>query len=253
MWAMAPWSAEIRKHTDWVTALEFSPDGVLLATADRAGGVWVWEAGTDREFQALEGHKAAVTAMSCATTPTFWARPARMAQSPSGRWKTANASRASPPIPAVSTLLAFLHDGRFVSGGRDHPVKLWGGGGNPLRQFEPCGELVMKVAATHDGGRIVAGDWSGEVRLRALPTASSWADWPRIRPRWKWPSSSDRPRQRRHVLWRNRLHVRPLRHKSCSTKSGVPLSRPRPRQRQPRKPLRALPRKKPRWRKNRNS
>ena len=57
-------SAEIRKHTDWVTAVEFSPDGVLLATADRAGGVWVWEAGTDREFQALEGHKAAVTAMS---------------------------------------------------------------------------------------------------------------------------------------------------------------------------------------------
>ena len=41
---------EIRKHTDWVTAVEFSPDGVLLATADRAGGVWVWEAGTDRGF-----------------------------------------------------------------------------------------------------------------------------------------------------------------------------------------------------------
>ena len=30
-------AVEIRKHTDWVTAVEFSPDGVLLATADRAG------------------------------------------------------------------------------------------------------------------------------------------------------------------------------------------------------------------------
>ncbi len=28
-------TAEIKKHTDWINALEFSPDGVLLATADR--------------------------------------------------------------------------------------------------------------------------------------------------------------------------------------------------------------------------
>ncbi len=61
--------------------------------------------------------------------------------------------------------LGFLHDGRLVSGGRDRPVKFWDGGGNQIRQFEPFGELVMKVAATHDGGRVVAGNWSGEVRL----------------------------------------------------------------------------------------
>ena len=47
-------------------------------------------------------------------------------------------------------------------------MRLWDGGGNPLRQFEPFGELVMKVAATHDGGRVVAGDWSGEVRLTTV-------------------------------------------------------------------------------------
>src|SRR5690606_21021928 len=35
---------EIKKHTDWIYALEFSPDGVLLATADRNGGMFVWEA-----------------------------------------------------------------------------------------------------------------------------------------------------------------------------------------------------------------
>ena len=30
--------SEIRKHTDWIYAIEYSPDGVLLATADRANG-----------------------------------------------------------------------------------------------------------------------------------------------------------------------------------------------------------------------
>ena len=48
---------EIRKHTEWIYALEFSPDGVLLATADRNGGMFVWEAETAREYQNLAGHK----------------------------------------------------------------------------------------------------------------------------------------------------------------------------------------------------
>ena len=159
---------EIRKHTDWVTAVEFSPDGVLLATADRAGGVWVWEAGTDQEFHALEGHKAAVTAMSWRSdVRTFWPRPAKTARSPSGPWRTASGSNMQAH-PGGATCLQFLHDGRLVSGGRNHTVKLWGSGGNQIRQFEPFGELVMKVAATHNGGRIVAGDWSGEVRLASV-------------------------------------------------------------------------------------
>ena len=37
---------EIKKHTDWVYGLQFSPDGVLLASCDRSGGVFVWEADT---------------------------------------------------------------------------------------------------------------------------------------------------------------------------------------------------------------
>ncbi len=158
-------AAEIRKHTDWITAVEFSPDGVLLATADRAGGVWVWEAGSDREFQALEGHKAAVTAMSWRDDSNVLATASE--DGTIALWSMDNGKRIKK-ITAHSggvTSVQFLHDGRFVSGGRDRTVKLWGPGGNQTRQFEPMSDLVMKVAATHDGARIVAGDWSGEVRL----------------------------------------------------------------------------------------
>ena len=55
---------EIKKHTDWVTAVEFSPDGVLLATGDRNGGLFVWEAATGREFLTLRGHTATITDVS---------------------------------------------------------------------------------------------------------------------------------------------------------------------------------------------
>ena len=52
---------KLKKHTDWVTALEFSPDGVLLAPGDRNGGLVVWEAATGREFYDLRGHGAMIT------------------------------------------------------------------------------------------------------------------------------------------------------------------------------------------------
>ena len=55
---------EMRKHTEWITAVEFSPDGVLLATGDRNNGLIVWEAQTGREFFDLRGHQAAITDVS---------------------------------------------------------------------------------------------------------------------------------------------------------------------------------------------
>ena len=54
----------IKKHTDWITAVAFSPDGKYLASADRNGGILVWEGATGREFNSLPGHKACVTALS---------------------------------------------------------------------------------------------------------------------------------------------------------------------------------------------
>lgn len=161
-------AVEIRKHTDWVTAVEFSPDGVLLATADRAGGVWVWEAGSDREFHALDGHKAAVTAMSWRDDSNVLATASEDGTVVFWAMENGKRIKSLAAHPGGATCVQFFHDGRLITGGRDRTVKLWDGRGNPLRQFEPFGELVMKVAATHDGGRVIAGDWSGEVRLASV-------------------------------------------------------------------------------------
>lgn len=57
-------SAEIRKHTDWINALAYSPDGILLASADRNGGVFVWEAETAAAFHTLGGHPSGVTSLA---------------------------------------------------------------------------------------------------------------------------------------------------------------------------------------------
>src|SRR2546422_1052838 len=55
---------DLKKHTDWVTSIQYSSDSVLLATGDRNGGLVVWEADSGQELYPLTGHQAAITAVS---------------------------------------------------------------------------------------------------------------------------------------------------------------------------------------------
>ena len=49
---------EKNKHTDWITAIEFSPDGVLLARATAVTGCSYGKHSPRREFYVLTGHTA---------------------------------------------------------------------------------------------------------------------------------------------------------------------------------------------------
>ncbi|HVK18798.1 MAG TPA: c-type cytochrome domain-containing protein, partial [Fimbriiglobus sp.] len=156
---------EIKKHTDWVTAVEFSPDGVLLATGDRNGGLFVWEANTGREFHTLRGHTAMITAVS-------WRIDSNMLASSSEDgmvrlWGAENGNQikswAAHPGGAMSVW--FAHDGRLASTGRDKLTKLWDGNGAVQKQFEAFPDLGLNVAVTHDNTKVIAGDWTGSLKL----------------------------------------------------------------------------------------
>jgi WD40 repeat protein len=156
---------EIKKHTEWIYAVEFSPDGVLLATADRGGGLFVWEAETAREYQNLAGHKGGVTDVS-------WRPDSNVVASASedgtiklwemeGGKEIKNWGAHGGGVTAVE----FAQDGQIVSTGRDRLTKLWDGNGAAVRDFPAFGDQAMEVAITHNSGRVIAGDWLGEVRL----------------------------------------------------------------------------------------
>jgi chromosome segregation ATPase len=61
--------------------------------------------------------------------------------------------------------VSFASDGRIVSCGRDRVVKTWNPDGSPLRGFEPFTDIALKAVFDHDGSRIIAGDWTGEIRV----------------------------------------------------------------------------------------
>lgn len=156
---------EIKKHTDWITAIEFSPDGVLLATGDRSSGLVVWEAFTGREYFNLRGHSSAITEVS-------WRLDSNILLSSSEdgsirQWEMENGRQVrSWGGHGGGTLGArYGMDGRIVSAGRDRVVKLWDGNGGAQKTFPALGDLALRATLSHDGSRVVSGDWTGTVSV----------------------------------------------------------------------------------------
>jgi hypothetical protein len=155
---------EIKKHTDWVYALEYSPDGVLLASGDRNGGLFVWEAHTGREFFSLRGHTAAVTDVSWRDDSNVLASASEDGTIRLWEMENGNAIKNwghGGPVEAVK----YAHDGRLVSCGRDRVAKLWDQNGAQQRAFEAFPDIALRAAPSHDGSRVIAGDWTGQIRI----------------------------------------------------------------------------------------
>jgi len=66
--------------------------------------------------------------------------------------------------------MAFTHDGRFVTAGRDRAARLFAADGNALKSCDPFLDIALRCAFNHDGTRIIAGDFSGVIRVYSAET-----------------------------------------------------------------------------------
>ena len=156
---------EITKHTDWVYSLEFSPDSVLLATADRAGGLHVWEAYTGRQYLTLNGHKGAVNAVSWRLDSNVLASASEDASVKLWEMEEGKAIKSWTAHGGGTLALEFCRDGRVATSGRDNTSKLWDQNGKQLRAFEKFNDLALRVSFCDETNRMIAGDWTGEIRV----------------------------------------------------------------------------------------
>ena len=155
---------ENKKHNDWITAIEFSPDGVLIASGDRSNGLLVWESSTGKEFYNLLGHTGMITDVS-------WRPDSNVVASASEDntirlWEMNNGTEVKRWNAHGGCLAVdYIRDGRLVSNGRDQVVRLWNGDGGQLREFPGQTDLGMEVAFDAESERVLAGDWTGMVRI----------------------------------------------------------------------------------------
>lgn len=155
---------EIKKHTDWVTAVEFSPDGVLLATGDRNGGLFVWEAFTGREYFALRAHTAMITDVSWRDDSNVLASASLDTTVRLWEMENGNHIKGWGAHGGGAESVRYTHDNRLATTGRDRVTKLWDQNGGLQKQFEPLPDSGLRVAVTHENGKVIAGDLAGTLK-----------------------------------------------------------------------------------------
>ena len=154
---------DLKKHTDWIFAVAFSPDGKYIASGDRSGGLCVWEAETGRLHLNLTGHKGSVHQVA-------WRDDSKVLASASDdatvKLWDAEEGKQIKSLTAHGggvTAVAFDHQARLVTAGKNNKVTLWDATGKKLIDFQSMSEDILEVAITHDGKRVIYGDWTGEV------------------------------------------------------------------------------------------
>lgn len=175
--------AEIKKHTDWVTALEFSPDGLYLATGDRNGGVHVWDAETGNPVADLRGHTGLISQISWRPDSKFLATSSEDTAIKVWQveeWKQVGSWGAHG---GGVTGMEFRRDGHIVSTGRDKVAKLWEQGGKMVTQYAGLPDVAVAVTHCDETDRVFAADWTGQLKVWNGPDAAHLADLPANPPR----------------------------------------------------------------------
>jgi WD40 repeat protein len=154
---------KIKKHTDWVTAVAFSPNGQMLASADRNGGVSVWDPDNAQELFTLAGHKSAVTALNWRGDSKLLASSSEDGTIKLWEMKEGKQAKTWNAHPSGTRWVSYSHDGRLVSCGRDNAITIWNASGARERNLEGSCDLPLCATFSYDNKRIFASDFSGHI------------------------------------------------------------------------------------------
>jgi chromosome segregation ATPase len=132
----------------------------------------VWEAKTGREYLTLNGHTAAITALS-------WRGDSNLLASGSEDatvrlWEPENGGQVKNWNAKTAILsLEFARDGRLVTCGRDQVTRLWDQEGKQLLETPPMGDVAVSTTFCDESGRVISGNWVGNVQLYKGEDAAS--------------------------------------------------------------------------------
>jgi WD40 repeat protein len=135
----------------------------MLATADRNGGISIWDPDNAQELFTLAGHKAAITGLS-------WRADSKLLASSSEDgtvkiWEMKEGKQVKNWTAHGTGVLSvsYSKEGKLVTCGRDNAINLWDASGSKLKSLADAPELPLRAVFSHDNTRIFATDFSGHV------------------------------------------------------------------------------------------
>ena len=135
----------------------------MLASADRNGGISVWDPDSAQELFNLAGHKAAVTALSWRGDSKLLASSSEDGTVKLWEMLEGRQMKSWTAHGPGALCVSFAHDGQLVTCGRDLAITLWNPNGGKVRSFEFSGDLPMRAAFSYDDKRVFATDFAGRV------------------------------------------------------------------------------------------
>ena len=162
--------ATLARHADFVSRVEFSPDGRQVITTGRDATARIWDSATGDQVAVLRGHKRWVTRLE----PTADGRSivtgsddgtVRVWDAASGAPESVMRPRAGPVTAlAVSPAGAQIFSASSDSHGR-HAEIIWDPTGRMLRRLPPAGGEVYAAAYSDSGALLATGSFDGTVRV----------------------------------------------------------------------------------------
>lgn len=159
-------SVEIRKHTDWIMSTAFSPDGLLVATGDRFGAVYIWETSSGQEFLTLRGHTGAVQGLHWNHTGDRLVTSGH--DGTIRTWNLHDGRQLSLIQTSINGILCSAVTPDFstiYAGGRNHNVVCYRAGEEEVGWSAAMDDEVVQLTLTHDGECVVAADIAGNLRV----------------------------------------------------------------------------------------
>ncbi|RKU05486.1 hypothetical protein C6501_19725 [Candidatus Poribacteria bacterium] len=160
--------ATFTEHTDWVSAVAFSPDGTTLASGSQDKTIQLWDINTRSHLKTLTGHEDGVTAV--VYSPDGSTLVSGSQDGTIRLWHAHTGDLMLPPIEGAGqvTSLAYSPDGNLLASGSedDNAVHVWNAQtGKRLQTFTGHTQSVNAVVFSPDGETLASVSEDGTILL----------------------------------------------------------------------------------------